>query len=40
MIFIAFGRWNHSAGRRFISERIWWKGYCWTPFVRVRKRYK
>ena len=47
MIFIAFGRWNHSAGRWLIRERIWWRtcplssqAYCWTPFVRVRWRYE
>ena len=40
MIFIAFGRWNHSAGSWFIRERIYWRGYRWTPFVRVRWRYE
>lgn len=36
--FVALGRWNHAAGRWFIRERIWWRGYRWTPFVRVRWR--
>jgi hypothetical protein len=39
MIIIRFGRWNGGADSRFIYERIWWKGYKWTPFVRIRCRY-
>lgn len=39
MFWISFGRWNHSAGHFFIQERIYRKGYIWTPFVRVRRRY-
>ena len=40
MILIALGRWNHSAGHGLIRERIWWRGYRWTPFVRARWRYQ
>lgn len=40
MIFVALGRWNHSAGRWLIREHIRWRGYRWTPFVRVRWRYE
>jgi hypothetical protein len=39
MMFIAFGRWSNAAGRWFIRERIYWRGYRWMPFVRVRRRY-
>ena len=35
---IRFGKWNSYHGRWFVSERIWRKGYIWTPFVRVRIR--
>lgn len=37
--FVALGRWNHAAGRWFARERIWWRGHCWTPFVKVKWRY-
>lgn len=40
MIIINFGRWNHAAGRFFVLKRIYWKGYKWTPFCRVKKRYE
>ena len=40
MIWIAFGRWNHSAGRWFVRRRLYWQGYRWTPFVRIKGRYK
>lgn len=40
MILIALGRWNHSAGRWLIRERIWWRSYHWTPFVWVRWRFQ
>lgn len=35
-----FGRWNSAAGRRFIWQRIYWDGWRWTPFCRVRRRYE
>ncbi|MCP4538530.1 MAG: hypothetical protein GY832_15450 [Chloroflexi bacterium] len=38
MIWLSFGKWAHAAGRFFVSERIYWKGYMWTPFVRVQRR--
>ena len=40
MIFVALGRWSNAAGRWFIRERIYRRGYRWTPFVRVRWRYE
>ena len=40
MKMIRFGKWRSSAGRWFIWERIYWKGYRWTPFCSVRQRYK
>lgn len=40
MIGFSFGRWNHAAGRAFIKDRIRIKGYIWTPFVRMRRRYE
>ncbi len=39
MIWISFGKWNHSAGNFFVRERIYLKGYKWTPFVRVQLRH-
>jgi len=40
MIWIKFGKWNHAARRWFIYDRIYRKGYKWTPLVRVQRRYK
>lgn len=40
MIVVAFGRWSGSAGRLFIRRRIYWKGYRWTPFVHIARRYR
>ena len=37
---ISFGTWDRAAGACFCRERIWWKGYKWTPFVRISRRYK
>jgi hypothetical protein len=39
MLFISFGRWGHKGGRFLVWERIWWRGWRWTPFCRVKKRY-
>lgn len=39
MWWISFGRWNHSAGRWLVLKRYFWRGYRWTPFVRISKRY-
>ena len=38
MVLVALGRWNNAAGSWFVRERIYWRGYHWTPFVRVRWR--
>lgn len=39
IILIRFGRWSHLAGRWLVWDRIYRKGYKWTPFCRVRRRY-
>jgi len=38
MYWIAFGRWDHTVGRWFYRERVYWRGYVWTPLVRVARR--
>ena len=40
MIILSFGKWNRSAGRVFIRERIYRDGYKWMPFCRISLRYK
>lgn len=40
MPFVALGEWSSAHGRWFTRTRIYWKGYKWTPFVRVRWRYR
>ncbi|MCK5602140.1 hypothetical protein KAR91_09730 [Candidatus Pacearchaeota archaeon] len=39
MIWINFGKWTGSSGKFFSSARILRKGFIWTPFIRVKKRY-
>lgn len=39
MIIISLGRWFSASGRFFIRTRIYWRGR-WTPFCRIRKRYR
>jgi hypothetical protein len=39
MYFINFAKWNHSYGRIFALTRIYYKGYKWTPFIKVEFRY-
>ncbi len=34
MIILKFGRWNHAKLGKKIYERIYIKGYKWTPFCR------
>ena len=38
MFFVAFGKWERAANRHFVQKRIYWRGYKWTPFVRVKRR--
>jgi hypothetical protein len=38
MFLIRFGRWSRAGGRWFAWERIYFKGYIWTPFVKLEKR--
>jgi len=38
MLGISFGEHNHSGGRFFVTSRILYKGYVWTPFVKVKLR--
>lgn len=40
MIWFSFARWSHAAGQRFVRDRIYWKGYRWTPLVSIRWRYR
>lgn len=40
MIWINFGKWDHKGGRLFTFERIYIKGYRWTPIVRFQRRRK
>jgi hypothetical protein len=35
MIIISFGKWDYIVNRLFIRERIWLKGYIWTPFCKI-----
>lgn len=39
MIAISLGRWDRTAGPRFVRERIYWRGR-WTPFCKVQLRSK
>jgi hypothetical protein len=39
MFLIRFGRWTYAGGRWFSWERFLIKGYIWTPFVKVEKRF-
>lgn len=36
---LSFASWSTRSGPLFITERIYLKGYKWTPFVRYYKRY-
>lgn len=36
---LSFGRWSTCTGALFIRERIYRKGFKWTPFIRYYKRY-
>lgn len=38
MIWLSFGSWNLWATKWFILERMYIKGYIWTPFVTVERR--
>lgn len=38
MLVLNFKRWTHSAKRWFKYDRIYLKGYIWTPFVKMQKR--
>jgi len=39
IIILNFGKWNSSHGRFFVATRIYWRGYRWTPFCWLQKRY-
>ena len=39
MILLSFGKWNNKASRLFEWKRIYVKGYIWTPFCKVARRY-
>jgi len=38
MILPRLGRWNHYGARWLSWDRIYLKGYKWTPFCRVHWR--
>lgn len=40
MIWINLGRFSHRGGRWLFWQRIYWRGWRWTPFCHVEKRYK
>ena len=40
MYWLSFKKWDSSHGIFFVYERAYIRGYKWTPFIRVRKRYK
>jgi len=40
MIALSLKKWNHSAGKIFILDRIYYHGYKWTPFCIIRIRNK
>jgi hypothetical protein len=39
MIWLDFGKQTSKQGPLFLSERIFWNGVKWTPFVRLFWRY-
>lgn len=39
MIWISLGRWTCKGGLFLFWERVLYKGWIWTPFVKVSKRY-
>jgi hypothetical protein len=38
MIILKLGRWNNAAIGKYCYQRIYRKGYKWTPFVKRTKR--
>jgi hypothetical protein len=40
MIVIRFGRWGHYASKHYLYDRIYIRGYIWTPFCIMSLRYK
>jgi hypothetical protein len=36
---ISFGKWGHSGGYFFVRQRIYWRGWRWTPLCWAEKRY-
>ena len=39
MIVVGFGRWSSKATRKYVYRRIYLKGYKWTPFCKLERRY-
>ena len=39
LYWISFGKWSNAGGPYFCAWRWYWKGYRWTPFVKLTKRY-
>ena len=40
LFWISLGRWNRKSGWFFVSTRIYFRGYIWTPFAKLTKRYQ
>lgn len=38
MILPMLGRWSSWRSRWFVFERVYYKGWRWTPFVRISRR--
>lgn len=36
---LSFARWSSASGEFFVRERLYWRGFRWTPFVLVRWRH-
>ena len=39
MLWISFGKWSSKATSMFVWDRVYRKGYIWTPFVMASIRY-
>ncbi len=40
MIIPSLGKWSTASGALFFRERIYWRGFKWTPFCWLTWRYK
>jgi len=35
---LSFGQWSHAAYGGFVRDRVYYKGYKWTPVVKIKLR--